>query len=94
MKELDFEEEEDRSKPTPPGAPEKESPMTKWINEEIKRIQKDDTLLADLACMPCQEEEAEQADEEEDQEAAKPKAILRPIRSSIKEVEEQKLTHL
>ena len=78
MKELDFEEEENRSKPTPPGAPEKESPMTKWINEEIKRIQEDYPLLADLACMPCQEEEAEQADQEEDQEAAKPKAILKP----------------
>ena len=58
-----------------------DSPYRRKLNEEQDLI--DDLTLEDLSCKPCDEDEAHQ-----------PKQIWKPLRPSIKEVEEHNLTHL
>ena len=54
----------------------------------------DDNTLLDLACKPCDDQEGEDQENQEDQEdeASKPKAIWKPVRPTVKEVEEHNLT--
>jgi hypothetical protein len=56
----------------------RDSPYTRQFNEEM-----DDLTLEDLSCKPCDEEEAD-----------KPKQIWKPLKPTVKEVEEHNLTHL
>jgi hypothetical protein len=58
-----------------------DSPYTRQLNEEIDIL--DEFTLEDLACKPCDEEEAD-----------KPKQIWKPLKPTVKEVEEHNLTHL
>ena len=63
----------------------RDSPFTRHLNEEMDNI----TLL-ELACKPCDEDK----EEEDTQDADKPKQIWKPLRPTVKEVEEHNLTHL
>ena len=58
-----------------------DSPYTRQLNEEMDIL--DEFTLEDLACKPCDEEEAD-----------KPKQIWKPLKPTVKEVEEHNLTHL
>jgi hypothetical protein len=53
----------------------------------------DERTLADLACQLCDDQEQEDQ-QEEGAEAVQPKALWKPIRPTVKEVEEHNLTHL
>ena len=53
----------------------------------------EERMLSDLACRPCEDQEENEQEEEED-EASKPKAIWKPVRPTVKEVEEHNLTHM
>ena len=65
------------------------------IPPSVKKIynREDERTLADLACRPCDDQEDQEQEEEED-EASRPKAIWKPVRPSVKEVEEHNLTHM
>ena len=65
-----------------------ETPFSRQIYER-----EDERTLADLACQLCDDQEQEDQ-QEEGAEAVQPKAIWKPIRPTVKEVEEHNLTHL
>ena len=60
------------------------SEIQKWIEDQI-----DDMSLQDLACQPCNEEGTQDIEE-----AIIAKGIFKPLRPTVKEVEEHNLTHL
>ena len=65
-----------------------ETPFSRQVYEK-----EDERTLADLACQLCDDQEQEDQ-QEEGAEAVQPKAIWKPIRPTVKEVEEHNLTHL
>ena len=88
MEDAQTEEERELIRADRASAKQKETPSSRQFNEE-----EDNMTLQDLACQPCQDVEQEDQQEEEG-EAAQPKAIWKPIRPTVKEVEEHNLTHL
>ena len=81
------EEETEEIRKDRASAKQRETSFTIHLNEEI-----DDMLFSDLACKPCHDEEQE--DKQEVEEADKPEPRCKPLRPTIKEVQEHNLTHL
>ena len=68
-------------------AKQRETSFARHLHGEM-----DDMVLSELACKPCHDEEQE--DKQEVEEADKPEPRCKPLRPTIKEVQEHNLTHL